>query len=148
MNFGRRLDFHPMRAPEDGAGAAAPAGSPDPGGAGGQATGGEGSPSPYRPEGLPDHLYGASDRETLDKVFGAYKPAREAIAREKQAFETYRANTEREFVEYKRQFTLGADRMVSFDGRRVTEGALGERTRQEMESLESYGAEWIGQVRD
>ena len=81
MNFGRRLDFHPMRAPEDGAGAAAPAGSPDPGGAGGQATGGEGSPSPYRPEGLPDHLYGASDRETLDKVFGAYKPAREAIAR-------------------------------------------------------------------
>jgi len=88
-------------------------------------------------------------RKQVEDEFSAYKKeAREAIAREKQAFETYRANTEREFVEYKRQFTLGTDRMVSFDGRRVTEGALGERTRQEMESLESYGAEWIGQVRD
>jgi len=87
-------------------------------------------------------------KQVEDEFFAYKKEAREAIAREKQAFETYRANTEREFVEYKRQFTLDADRMVSFDGRRVTEGALGERTRHEMESLESYGAEWIGQVRD
>jgi hypothetical protein len=35
--------------------------------------------SAYRPEGLPDHLYGASEKETLDKVWGAYKGARDAI---------------------------------------------------------------------
>jgi hypothetical protein len=33
----------------------------------------------YRPEGLPDHLFGSNDRETLDKVFGAYKGARQSI---------------------------------------------------------------------
>jgi hypothetical protein len=37
--------------------------------------------APYRPEGLPDHLFGANERETLDKVFGAYKGARDSIAR-------------------------------------------------------------------
>jgi hypothetical protein len=48
---------------------------------GGQAQGAGGGASPYRPEGLPDHLVGASERETIDKLFGAYKPAREAIGK-------------------------------------------------------------------
>lgn len=45
----------------------------------GQSGGGGGDPSPYRPDGLPDHLFGANDRETLDKIFGAYKGARQSI---------------------------------------------------------------------
>lgn len=49
-----------------------PAGSPPaPGGAA----------APYRPEGLPDHLFGTTERETIDKLLGAYKPAREEIAK-------------------------------------------------------------------
>jgi len=31
---------------------------------------------PYRPSGLPDHLFGASDKETLDKVWNAYEKTR------------------------------------------------------------------------
>lgn len=47
----------------------------------GQAPGGGGGPSPaYRPEGLPDHLYGATERETIDKLFKGYAGAREAIS--------------------------------------------------------------------
>lgn len=36
----------------------------------GAAAWGGGSPSPYRPTGLPDHYAGASDQETIDKLFG------------------------------------------------------------------------------
>jgi hypothetical protein len=38
------------------------------------------SPSIYRPEGLPDHLVGASDTETLDKLFKAYSGARTELS--------------------------------------------------------------------
>lgn len=38
------------------------------------------SPTIYRPEGLPDHLIGASEKETVDKLWGAYKGARDKIA--------------------------------------------------------------------
>lgn len=36
---------------------------------------------PYFPDKLPDHLRGANERETLDKVFAAYSGAREEISR-------------------------------------------------------------------
>lgn len=69
------------RAPEgEGGGGGPPAAAPQ---GGGQApAGGAPVPSaPYRPEGLPDHLFGANERETLDKLWGAYRPARDTIAR-------------------------------------------------------------------
>lgn len=36
--------------------------------------------APYRPDGLPDHLYGKSDKETIDALSTAYKGARDAMA--------------------------------------------------------------------
>lgn len=54
-------------------------GDPD---AQGQAQGGDGgSPSIYRPEGLPDHLLGTNDQETIDKLAKAYGGARRDIGR-------------------------------------------------------------------
>ena len=88
-------------------------------------------------------------RKQEEDEFAAFKKeAADAISSEKKAFEDYRADTAKEFVEYKRQFTLDKDRMVSFDGNKVTEGALNEKTTQDMESLESFGADWIETVRD
>lgn len=90
MRFGRNLAFMPLLAPDNGTGsepsggAAPPAGgaSPQPGAAGGGQPSGEGGATgPYRPDGLPDHLFGTSERETLDKVWGAYRPARDEIAK-------------------------------------------------------------------
>lgn len=53
------------------------------GGAGGNGAGGApgGTGAPYYPEKLPDHLRGANERETLDKLFGAYSGMREEISK-------------------------------------------------------------------
>lgn len=37
----------------------------------------------YRPEGLPDHLFGTDDKITIDNVFKAYKGAREELSGKK-----------------------------------------------------------------
>lgn len=88
-------------------------------------------------------------RKQVEDEFAAFrKEGSDAIARERREFEAYRAQNAREFVEFKREFQLGKDRMVSFDGRRVTETALGEQTRREMESLEQFAADWLQQVED
>jgi hypothetical protein len=88
-------------------------------------------------------------RNLVESEFSEFKKeARDAIAREKLEFDAYKANSDREFVEFKREFTLGADRMVSFDGRRVTESGLSQRSKQEIENIESYAAEWLKEVRD
>lgn len=49
--------------------------------AAGQAPADPGASAVYRPEGLPDHLLGKDERETIDKLFKAYGGAREAIAK-------------------------------------------------------------------
>lgn len=88
-------------------------------------------------------------RKAQEDEFAAFKKeAQDAIAREKREFSEYQADNEREFIEYKREFGLAADRMVTFDGRRVTERSLSGESRKDMENLESYAAEWIKDVRD
>jgi hypothetical protein len=59
------------------AGAAAQGDAADQGTAASQA----GAPSIYRPEGLADHLLGATDQETIDRLAKAYSGARETIAK-------------------------------------------------------------------
>jgi hypothetical protein len=87
-------------APDDGSGASSegdagggagaqppPAGSAD--GTGGDAGTPDGQPpgdggsslSAYQPEGLPEHLRGSNDKETIDRLFEAYSGARKAISK-------------------------------------------------------------------
>lgn len=81
--------------------------------------------------------------------FEAYKQeGRDAIAQEKRAFDEYKAKTQREFVEYKREFSLGADRMASFDNRRVVDRPLSAESIKDMEGAESYAEEWLKEVHD
>lgn len=88
-------------------------------------------------------------RKLEEDEFEAYKKeGRDAIAEEKRSFSEYKAKTEREFIEFKREFALGADRMVSFDGNVVTESPLSAESKKDMESLEDYAAEWLKEVRD
>ncbi|HEY0666315.1 MAG TPA: FecR family protein [Gallionella sp.] len=96
----------------------------------------------------PDEAYEIY-RKTQEDEFAAFKKeAQDAINEEKRKFSEYKADTEREFVAFKREFALAKDRMVSFDGRRVTEGMLSGKTKEDMESLEAYAAEWLKDVRD
>lgn len=88
-------------------------------------------------------------KKAQEDEFEAFKrEAQEAIAEEKRKFSEYKANTEREFVEYKREFGLGANRMATFDGNRVEDRPLSDESKKDMETLETYGKEWIAEVRD
>lgn len=82
-----------LRAPEgDGGGgsgdggAVGDGGTKEPGGGGGTPPagqpGGDGQgAAPYRPDGLPDHLFGKSDKETIDHLFKAHAGFRDAAAK-------------------------------------------------------------------
>ena len=81
--------------------------------------------------------------------FEAFKQEAEvAIAKEKREFEEYNANARKEFIEYKREFGLEANRMATFDGKRVADRPLGGETKKDMESFETYAEEWLKDVRD
>lgn len=83
----------PLRSADDGGGAAAGAGAGDAdqspadgsgAGDGGQAGADDGNPppvadpsGPYRPDGLPDTMYGKDDKETIDKLHQAFKGYRD-----------------------------------------------------------------------
>lgn len=92
MNIFELLRLLPLRAPEGGGGGGGDGGA---GGGGGNGDGGAGSggngdggagggggnePSPYRPDGLPEHLAGASDKETIDRLHDAYSGARRELS--------------------------------------------------------------------
>lgn len=49
---------------------------------------------------------------------------------EQDEFEQYKANTQKEFIEYKREFGLEANRMASFDGKRVVDSPLSGETKK------------------
>jgi hypothetical protein len=84
----------------------------------------------------------------LDEFEAFKQEAKDAIAKEKREFEEYKAKSAREFIEYKHEFTLAANRMASFDGKRVDDRPLSAESKADMESLEDYSREWIKQVQD
>lgn len=88
-------------------------------------------------------------RKAEQDEFEAFKQAgQDAVNKEQADFESYKESTQKEFIEYKRELTLGADRMLSFDGKRVDDRPLSAETKKDMESLESYAGEWMGKVQD
>lgn len=85
---------HPFLAPPDAGGAGgAASGAGDDGGADAGAGGGNDAgnppadpggqtpPAAYYPEGLPDHLRGATERETIDKLFAEQASLRETLSK-------------------------------------------------------------------
>lgn len=88
-------------------------------------------------------------RKAEQEEFEAYKQeGKVAIEKEKKAFDEYQEKIQREFVEYKRQFSLGANRMASFNGEYVDDRPLSAESNKDMESAESYAEEWLKEVRD
>jgi hypothetical protein len=83
-----------------------------------------------------------------DEFEASQQAARDAIDQEKRKFEEYKASSEREFVEYQREFSLGANRMASFDGKCVVDRPLSAESAKDMENIEFYADEWLQKVRD
>lgn len=96
----------------------------------------------------PNEEFEIHKKAEMDEFEAMKRQGEAAVNKEKSDFEAYKANAEKEFVEYKREFSLGADRMVSFDGKRVDDRPLSGETKKDMETLEGYAGEWINQVQD
>lgn len=88
-------------------------------------------------------------KKTEEDEFEAFKQEAEvAIDKEKREFEAYMAKTQQEFIEYKREFSLEANRMATFDGKRVVDRPLSGETKKDMASFESYADKWLKEVHD
>jgi len=62
-------------------------------------------------------------------------------------FEQYKKQTQREFIEYRRRFTLQPNRVISLTGYRVDETAMTEADAADFESFESEAEDLIKQFR-
>jgi len=81
--------------------------------------------------------------------FDAYKEqGRVAVEKEQEDFRKYQESTKKEFAEYVREFSLGANRQAVFDGKRVREQALSAQLQRDMEAAEFYAGEWLDKVQD
>lgn len=84
----------------------------------------------------------------LDEFSAFQKEAETAIAKEQSDFEQYNAKNQKEFIEFKREFKLEANRMASFDGKKVVDLPLSGETKKNMESFEDYAEEWLKAIHD
>jgi hypothetical protein len=81
--------------------------------------------------------------------FDAFKKqAQEQQQAMKREFEDYKAKTASEFVEYKKSFDLQANRVVSFDGNRVTEKEIDASVGSEFGDFESFAGQYIKAYRE
>lgn len=88
-------------------------------------------------------------KKSAQDEFEAFKKEGEAaMAQSAREFEDYKAKTQQEFIEYKKEFSLVADHMASFDGKRVVDMPLSGETKKNMESIEDYAEEWLKKVHD
>lgn len=88
-------------------------------------------------------------KKSQQDEFEAFKQEGDlAIDKAKREFADYNAKTQSDFIEYKREFSLEANRMATFDGKRVVDIPLSGETKKDMESLEGYADEWLKAVRD
>jgi FecR protein len=96
----------------------------------------------------PDGEFELHKKKAQDEFESFKQEAEVAVAKEKREFDEYKANTQQEFIEYKREFGLEANRMATFDGKRVVDRPLSGETKKDMESFETYAGEWLKEVHD
>ncbi|HEX5637358.1 MAG TPA: hypothetical protein VFY78_09755, partial [Gammaproteobacteria bacterium] len=66
----------------------------------------------------------------------------------KKEFEDYKTKTAKEFIEYKKSFDLQANRVVSFEGNRVSERNLDESFGNQFGDFESFAGQHIKAYRE
>ncbi len=62
-------------------------------------------------------------------------------------FEQYKKQTQREFIEYRRNFTLQPDRVISLSGYRVDETVMSEANKADFDAFESEAEDQIKEFR-
>lgn len=77
-------------------------------------------------------------RKKMMDDFAQFKQQQhQAQKKMRDEFEQYKKQTQRDFIEYRRNFTLQPNRVISLSGYRVDENAMTEADKAEFESFES-----------
>jgi hypothetical protein len=87
-------------------------------------------------------------KSELDEFQAMQQEAEAEIDAQKRSFEKFQADSEHEFIEFKKSFSLGKDRMVSIDGKRVDDKPLSGESKKDMETLEDFAEKWVSKVQD
>ncbi len=81
------------------------------------------------------------------KIIDEFTQFKQHRQQEKQAvqneFEQYKQQTRKEFIEYRRQFTLQPNRVINLSGYRVDETVMSEANKADFESFESEAEDLI-----
>lgn len=62
-------------------------------------------------------------------------------------YDAYKKDLNKEFIEYKKNFTLEANRVIRFDGNRVDETEMGEDVKAEFDDFEAIAGEMLEEFR-
>jgi hypothetical protein len=96
----------------------------------------------------PNEEFEVHKKSEQDEFEALKRESQASIEEEKNKFDKFKEDTRHDFIEYKREFSLGTDRMVSFDGKRVDDRPLSGATKKDMETLEDYAGKWLSEVQD
>jgi len=81
--------------------------------------------------------------------FDAYMQAQKGNAEEMQKeFADYSSNMNKEFTEFVKEFTLEPNKMISFNGNKVSKTDITENIRQEFSSLEEFAGDIVNEYKN
>jgi len=86
-------------------------------------------------------------KKVMDDFAQFKQQQQQAQKKMRDEFAQYKQQTQREFIEYRRNFTLRSNRVISLSGYRVDETAMSEADNAAFESFESEAEELIKEFR-
>jgi hypothetical protein len=91
----------------------------------------------------PGEAYEIHKQKVVDEFEAFKQQARGRQAALQDEYADYRKQTMKEFVEYKKSFTLASNRVIRFDDNRVDETEMGEETKAEFDDFEAIAGEML-----
>lgn len=88
-------------------------------------------------------------KEKPEDDFAAFKAQMQnQVEKDKKEFEEYKDQINDEFVEYVKEFTLQPDKMVSFNGNKVSETKITDALREDFTTLEEFAGDIVGEYKN
>lgn len=95
----------------------------------------------------PNEAFEIHKKKELSEYEAFLQEARERQLALKDEYYDYRKDLQKEFIEYKKSFTLEANRVIRFDGNRVDETEMGEDVKAEFDDFEAIAGEMLEEFR-
>jgi hypothetical protein len=95
----------------------------------------------------PGEAYEIHRKRELTEYEVFLQEARERQRALQDEYDSYKKELKKEFIEYKKSFTLEANRVIRFDGNRVDETEMGEDVKAEFDDFEAIAGEMLEEFR-